>query len=198
MGLKLIYEKGQTPLSEEEMLGLKLPSVTTKGELDEVEQLNIEQAIIWTLGKSLTAKKLLSIDYVQQLHKRMYGDVWSWAGAFRQSEKNIGVPSYSIYLEVQKLLDDAMYWYENDLYDPQTFCITLKHRLVSIHCFPNGNGRHSRLYADLLHTHIYAMQYFSWRGSSLSHASDERNAYLTALKKADRGDIDDLIEFAMS
>ncbi len=197
MGLNLIYEPGQTPLSEEEMLGLKLPSVTTKGELDEVEQLNIEQAIAWTMGKSFSADKLLSIEFLQILHQRMYGDVWSWAGTFRKSEKNLGVPYHQIYMETQKLLDDAQTWYEHCVYDQAEHCIQIKHRLVSIHCFPNGNGRHSRLYADLLHT-MYGASHFSWKGSNLSHDSNERNAYLKALKKADHGEIDDLIAFAIS
>jgi fido (protein-threonine AMPylation protein) len=94
MGLEISYIDGQTPLSEEEKDGLKIPSITTREELDEFEQLNIEKAIQWTCGKKIKAEELLSEKFVKDLHKRMYGDVWKWAGSFRNSEKNLGIKSF--------------------------------------------------------------------------------------------------------
>ena len=107
MGLKISYIDGQTPLSEEEQEGLKIPSVTTREELDEFEQLNIEKAIQWTFGKKLTQDQLFSEKFIKELHKRMYGEVWKWAGTYRTSEKNIGIKSFLISVELKKLLDDV-------------------------------------------------------------------------------------------
>ena len=150
MGLKISYIDGQTPLSEEEQEGLKIPSVTTREELDEFEQLNIEKAIQWTFGKKLTQDQLFSEKFIKELHKRMYGEVWKWAGTYRTSEKNIGIKSFLISVELKKLLDDALFWMKNNTYESDELAIRFKHRLVSIHCFANGNGRHSRLMADLI------------------------------------------------
>lgn len=150
MGLNINYIEGQTPLSEDEQEGLKIFSITTREELDEFEQLNIEKAIQWTFGKKLKAEQLFSEKFIKDLHKRMYGDVWKWAGTFRTSEKNIGIKSYLIGVELKQLLDDAIYWTQNKTYNSQETAIRFKHRLVSIHCFANGNGRHSRLMADLI------------------------------------------------
>lgn len=109
MGLNIQYIEGQTPLSEDEQEGLKIPSITTREELDEFEQLNIEKAIQWTLGKRLKAEQLFSEKFIKDLHKRMYGEVWKWAGTFRTSEKNIGIKSYLISIELKQLLDDALF-----------------------------------------------------------------------------------------
>ncbi len=109
MGLNIQYIEGQTPLSEDEQEGLKIPSITVREELDEFEQLNIEKAIQWTLGKRLKAEQLFSEKFIKDLHKRMYGEVWKWAGTFRTSEKNIGIKSYLISIELKQLLDDALF-----------------------------------------------------------------------------------------
>ena len=137
MGLEINYIDGQTPLSEEEKDGLKIPSVTTREELDEFEQLNIEKAIQWTFGKKIKAEELLSEKFVKDLHKRMNGDVWKWAGPFRISEKNLGIKSYLIPVQLKQLIDDAKFWYENNTFPSAEIAIRFKHELVSIHCFPN-------------------------------------------------------------
>ena len=161
MGLNIEYIDGQTPLNEEELDGLLIPSITTREELDEFEQLNIEKAIQWTFGKKWKAEQLFSEKFVKDLHKRMYGEVWKWAGAFRESEKNLGIKSYLIPAELKVLLDDALFWVENDTYSPDDLAIRFKHRLVSIHCFSNGNGRHSRLMADLIMEKLFNATFFS-------------------------------------
>lgn len=198
MGLKLEYKDGQTPLTEESKRGLLIDTITTQGELDQFEQKNISKAIQWTIGKNISIDKLLSVEYLILLHKKMYGEVWKWAGDFRTSETNIGVPAHTIGIELRQLLDDAKYWVDNSVYKPQELALRFKHRLVSIHCFPNGNGRHSRLMADLIMEKIYKGDNFSWGGSNLVKADELRKQYISALKKADNGNLEDLKTFAES
>lgn len=198
MGLKIIYFEGQTPLSEEEQEGLKISTISTREELDEFEQLNIQKAIQWTIGKRITAEQLFSEKFIKNLHKQMYGDIWSWAGKFRQSEKNIGTKSYHITTSLKQLLDDALFWYKSDSFRPEEIAIRFKHRLVSIHCFANGNGRHSRLMADLILDKLYNQKFFSWGNNNLVISNDTRSRYIKALKKADNQDYLELIHFAQS
>jgi len=198
MGLNIEYIDGQTPLNEEEQNGLLIPSITTREELDEFEQLNIEKAIQWTFGKKWKAEQLFTEKFVKDLHKRMYGEVWKWAGAFRESEKNLGIKSYLIPSELKVLFDDAIFWVQNDTYSPDELAIRFKHRLVSIHCFSNGNGRHSRLMADLIMEKLFNATFFSWGSSNLVKATETRKAYIKAVKMADKQDLQPLIVFAKS
>lgn len=196
MGLELKYEEGQTPLDENEKEGLKITSITTQGELDEFEQLNIEKAVEWTIRTNLNAEKILTEKFVKDLHKRMYGEVWKWAGEFRRSEKNIGITWTRIGSELKNLLDDTKYWIENNTYSPEEIAIRFKHRIVSIHCFPNGNGRHSRLMADIIIESIFGKEIFSWHQSNMAKADETRKEYINSLREADNGNIKPLIEFA--
>ena len=196
MGLKIEYISGQTPLSEEEMEGLKIPSVSTRGELDELEQLNIEKAIQWTLRLKINPVGLFSEKFITDLHKKMYNDVWKWAGSFRKSEKNIGIKYYLLSTELKQLLDDALYWYNNKTYSNEEIAIRFKHRIVCIHCFPNGNGRHSRLMADLIVTKLFNENYFTWGSNNLINANENREKYIKALKEADNQNHFPLMEFA--
>ena len=196
MGLELKYEEGQTPLDENEKEGLKIKSITTQGELDEFEQLNIEKAVEWTIRTNLNAEKILTEKFVKDLHKRMYGEVWKWAGEFRRSEKNIGITWTRIGSELKNLLDDTKYWIENNTYSPEEIAIRFKHRIVSIHCFPNGNGRHSRLMADIIIESIFGKEIFSWHQSNMAKADETRKEYINSLREADNGNIKPLIEFA--
>ena len=198
MGLEIDYLDGQTPLNEEEKEGLRIPSITTREELDEFEQLNIEKAIQWTFGKKFKAEQLFSEKFIKDLHRRMYGEVWKWAGTFRTSEKNIGIKSYLISIELKQLLEDVFFWNENNTYDSEELAIRFKHRLVSIHCFANGNGRHSRLLADLIMEKLYDSNFFSWGSANLVNATKSRRNYISAIKKADKNDIQPLIAFAKS
>jgi len=199
MGLEeLKYEEGQTALDPDEKEGLLIPTVTTRGELDEVEQRNIEEAIRWTLErrKRFAVAEVLSERFVMELHRRMYGEVWAWAGSFRRTDKNIGVDKYQIGIELRTLLDDCQYWIENKIYPEDEIAVRFKHRIVSIHCFPNGNGRHSRLMADIIAEKIFGRPVFSWGSENLIKKSTFRSAYLAALRQADIGDLVPLNEFA--
>ncbi|MFZ4752808.1 MAG: mobile mystery protein B [Chitinophagaceae bacterium] len=198
MGLDIDYIDGQTPLDEDEMEGLLIPSIATRAELDEFEQQNIEQAMQWTLGRSLKPGVIFTEDFIRMVHKRMYGDVWAWAGSFRKTNKNIGVDKWQIPIELKTLSDDAKYWYENNTFPPDEMALRFKHRLVSIHCFPNGNGRHSRLMADIIIDKIYGQPLFSWGTLKDTNEGDARKSYLKAVKTADQGDYSLLLAFASS
>jgi len=203
MGLDLEYIDGQTPLNEEEKEGLLIPAISTRGELNEFEQQNIEHAIQWTLGRSFKPDTIFTQEFIRMLHKRMYAEVWAWAGEFRKTNKNIGIDKWLIATELQCLLDDVRYWHKNKTYPPDEIAVRFKHRLVSIHCFANGNGRHSRLMADIIIEKIYKMPVFTWGASQSLSASDKnevdaRGAYLKAIKAADNGDCSLLLAFARS
>jgi Fic-DOC domain mobile mystery protein B len=196
MGLELQYTDGQTSLDEDEKEGLRIKSITTQGELDEFEQLNIEKAVEWTIHTNLKPEKILTEKFVKDLHKKMYGDVWKWAGEFRRSEKNIGIRWTQIGIELKNLLDDTKYWIENNTFSPEEISIKFKHRIVSIHCFPNGNGRHSRMLADIIMESIFKREPFTWHQSNMMKANETRKQYIDALRKADNGNIKPLIKFA--
>jgi len=196
MGIDFAYQDGQTPLDEEEKDGLLISAITTRGELNEFEQLNIEKAIEWTLKRKFKKEKILSEEFIKDLHKRMFNDVWKWAGTFRNTNKNMGVDRLYIGQELRKLLDDCKFWIANETYQPDEIAIRFKHRIVSIHCFANGNGRHSRLIADIIIDQLFAMPVYSWGSSGLVRPGEARKKYLIAVKTADGGDIKLLIRFA--
>ena len=198
MGLDLDYINGQMFLDEEEKDGLLILTIATRGELDEFEQQNIEKAVQWILGRTFKPELFFTEAFVRMLHKRMYADVWAWAGEFRKTNKNIGVDKWKIPSDLKYLLDDAKYWHENNTYTQDEIAVRFKHRIVSIHCFPNGNGRHSRLMADIIIEQIYKQPVFSWGAANLSDEGDTRKSYLKAVKTADRGDYSLLLAFARS
>ena len=196
MGLDLNYHNGQTPLDEDEKEGLRIPTISNRQELDEFEQKNVEEAIEWSIGRKLKLEQILTEEFIRKLHIRMYSNVWRWAGEFRKTNKNIGVDKYQIAMALKYLLDDTLFWVRNNINSPEEIAIRFKHRLVSIHCFPNGNGRHSRLMADIIISHIFDQPIFSWGSQSLIQASGIREQYIMALKTADQGEYSPLIEFA--
>ena len=198
MGLNLEYIKGQTPIDEEEKEGLKIKTISTRGELDEFEQNNIEKAVEWSIKRTFSYHNILTIDFILKVHKRMFSDVWEWAGTFRKTNKNIGVDKYSIQPELKVLLDDCKFWIERETYSEDEIAIRFKHRLVLIHPFPNGNGRHSRLCADILVSQVFNKPVFTWGGADLSEQGKSRNRYLKAIYDSDQGNIKPLISFARS
>lgn len=198
MGLNLSFSYGQTPLSPEEQDDLKIYSISTKEELDALEQENIEEASQWILNKKFSYTKILSEAFIKDLHNRMYGNVWKWAGKFRNSEKNIGCKSYLIPSLLKQLLDDTLFWIENESYHPDEIAIRFKHRLGSIHCFPNGNGRHSRLMADIIISKIFNLNTFTWGKYNNLPLEDIRKLYIHSLREADNNNFEHLISFAKS
>ncbi len=198
MGLSLEYIHSTTLLSPEEMDGLKIKSISTQGELDEFEQQNIEKAILWTFGKKLNPTSLVSEKFILEIHKRMFSDVWKWAGKFRKTEKNLGIQPYKIPTELKILLDDTLFWIDKNTYSADEACLRFKHRLVSIHCFSNGNGRHSRLMADLIAERIFQIPVFTWGMKTNISNLVAREVYLSAIKSADILDYQPLLKFARS
>lgn len=198
MGLELDYNDGQTPLDDDEKEGLLIQTITTRGELDEFEQLGVEKAIQWLLGRTLDTKTILTQDFIKNLHMRMFGEIWKWAGEFRTTNKNIGIDKYVIGLELRNLLDDSMYWVKKKTFPEDEIAVRISHRLVQIHPFANGNGRHSRLFADTLISKGFNKSYFTWGSRNLAKHGDARKQYLTALRAADNFDYKPLIIFARS
>lgn len=198
MGLTLDYLDGQTPVDADETAGLLIPTVTTRGDLDEFEQQNIESAMQWTLANRFSIDVILSEDFLRALHEHMFGRVWDWAGRFRHTNKNLGVDKHEIPTALHLLLGDCRYWIDHKTYPPDDIAVRFKHRLVSVHCFPNGNGRHARLTADVLISHVFDRPVFTWGRISLQREGEARTAYIAALRKADTGDLAPLIRFARS
>lgn len=140
-----------TPLEPEEREGLLQTWITHRSDLNEAEQDNIVKGAAWARrGRRQKPDAILTADFAQEMHKRMFGDVWSWAGKYRTTARNIGIDACRIPMDVLAMFDDVRYWVEHRTYEPEELAIRLHHRLVSIHPFPNGNGRHARLMADLL------------------------------------------------
>jgi Fic-DOC domain mobile mystery protein B len=198
MGLNLNYIHGQTPLDEDEKDGLLISTISTREELDEFEQLNIEEAMQWLLSTSIKTETLFTEKFICNLHKRMFREVWQWAGKFRRTDKNLGVEKWQIPIALKTLCDDALFWVENEIFSADETALRFKHKIVSIHCFPNGNGRHSRLMADAIITKVYKMPLFSWGAQNLIQQGDTRANYLKAIREADKGNFELLITFARS
>lgn len=194
MGLRWNYSDGQTPIDEDEKTGLKIKFISTLSELNAFEQKNIERAIAWTLGQSLSSNDVLSETFIHLVHKKMFGEVWRWAGTFRSSDKNIGVPYYQIIQQLRILIDDCKFWIQNQTFSPPEIAIRFKHGLVAIHLYPNGNRRHSRLIGDLLMQSL-AGEVFSW-GSRTISPGQVRRIYIESLREADAGDFTKLIAFS--
>jgi Fic-DOC domain mobile mystery protein B len=185
--MKFEYPEGATPLEPEEIEGLKLKHITTHGELDRWEQENIQDAWGW-LARRKKKEPILSENFICQLHEKMFGKVWTWAGKFRRTNKNIGVEWPYVPVELKMLTDDVNYWIENKTYSLEEIAYRFHHRLVWIHLFPNGNGRHSRMITDILLTEVFNLKAFSWGGENLTEAGEIRSRYIQALRAADASD----------
>ena len=187
-----------TPLNPGERQGLLQSWITSRSDLNEAEQDNIVKGAVWARRRrSRTAADLLCDDFARTLHKRMFGEVWKWAGSYRQTERNIGIEAFRIPAEMPAMLADVRYWVDHTTYPPDEIAIRLHHRLVAIHPFPNGNGRHARLMADLLIKRLGG-QPFSWGGGSLVDVGTLRAQYVAALQAADGHDMGPLVAFARS
>ncbi len=188
----------QTPLEEDERTGLRIPTILTRHDLDHFAQANIVDARLWYQRNHPSSSLLLSSSGVRGVHRRMFGEVWDWAGTFRFTEKNLGVDPVRIATDLETLLGDVRHWMDNETFSPDEIAVRFKHRLVSIHCFVNGNGRHARLMADFLAHFVLAQPMFSWGGDVSGASPDSRGRYITALQCADLGDIGPLLKFARS
>ncbi len=199
MALTDPHAPGATPLTADQLQGLRNPFITTHAELNRAEQANIVRARLWArTARSIVMPGMLSREFLEDLHRRMYGDVWSWSGKQRTVDTNIGVDFPKIGVELRILIDDARYWLDHGTYPPIEYAVRMHHRLVFIHPFPNGNGRLSRFYADLVLTRHFKQDRLSWGGGQLGNEDPRRTQYLEALRAADRQDYGRLIGFATS
>lgn len=190
---------GATPLDAEQIRGLRLAFITTQAELNREEQSNILRATRWAAGaRSAVMPGLLSREFVETLHRRMYGDVWAWAGKQRTAETNLGVQFTQIGVALRVLFDDAKYWLDAGTYEPVEFVVRLHHRLVAIHPFPNGNGRLARFHSDLILVRHFKRSRLTWGGGPLGNEDPRRAEYIAALRAADNHDYATLMRFATS
>ncbi len=186
--------EGHTELSPEDHDGLIPSYIATRGDLFDAEQRNIVQAL---LRRPPRAEELLDDRYLRDLHDAMFGQVWSWAGQYRTRETNIGIEPAQIAVAVRSLTDDIVWWVDSETFPIDEIAVRFHHRLVAIHPFRNGNGRHGRVAADYL-ARALGTEAFSW-GRNLELATgDLRRAYLSALQSADLGEIAPLLAFVRS
>lgn len=194
MSDEIEYPEGATPLDPDEMEGLKFGHVSTRGELDELEQANIDEGLQWL--KRQKNPDVLTEGFVCDLHKKLLGKVWGWAGRFRKTEKNVGIDPRQVPIQLRQLLDDARYWVESGTYPPIELAARFHHKLVYIHLFPNGNGRHSRIMADAILTKLLDEPAIDWAGGQrLEQMNERRDQYIKALRQADGHDYSALLVF---
>lgn len=185
---------GQTPLTAEEREGLIPPHVTLRGELNELERQNIQEAHAWAVARK---RNVFTEPFGRNLHRRMFAKVWRWAGRYRESDKNIGIEWWRIPARIPEVLSDAQYWVGHSTYPPDEIAVRFHHALVLVHPFANGNGRWSRLMADLLAVRL-DRPLFTWGRADLRVPGEIRKSYLDALHAADAHELEPLIAFARS
>lgn len=191
----MYYPEGATPLDPDEIAGLKFKHISTRTELDHLEQSNIELGLIW-LNRQKNID-LLSEYFIRELHKKLFGDVWKWAGTFRTTEKSIGIDPIHISVKLRNLLDDMRFWIEHQSYSPIETALRFHHKLVFIHLFPNGNGRHARIMADTLLVNKFGLKEIDWaQGFQMQSMNIRRKSYIDALRFAVKNDYGPLLKFA--
>lgn len=187
-------DAANTPVTADELKALIPTYIALRSELNEAEQIGIATAERWAFSRR---RDVLDSGFLQRLHKRMLGGVWRWAGTFRTSPRNIGIDAYRISVELRQLCEDVLFQISAGTYPPDEIAVRFHHRLVFIHAFPNGNGRHARLAADLLVVQL-GEDRFSWGRTNLVSAAEARSRYISALRAADAHDIAPLVKFARS
>ncbi|MBV9463564.1 MAG: mobile mystery protein B [Verrucomicrobiae bacterium] len=191
------YPEGATPLDLNEIDGLRLSHIATREELNRFEQENILEAIEW-LGRRRSKSDVLDPAFLCELHRRMFHRVWKWAGKYRKTEKNLGVPAWQISVEMKNLCDDVRAWIEHKTYEADEIATRFHHRLVAIHPFSNGNGRWARLAADVLLEERFNSPRFTWGEAALEARGEPRTRYIEALQAADQHDFRPLLQFVRS
>lgn len=193
--MKFQNPPGATPLNDTE--GLIPKHITTQEDINEYEQNNILRAIKKLMASRYRKERWLNSSFIKQVHKEMFGETWEWAGEFRKIETNIGLPPYQISSEIKKLCDDINFWPIESEKKAIENAVKFHYRLTHIHPFKNGNGRHARFMANLyLYNHHFSL--LPWGACPLNKNDATRKKYLTALKEADQGKLDKLIQFAES
>jgi len=195
--MDFVYPPGATPLDPDEAAGLIPIHITTQGDLNAWEQLNILQGDRWAARQNM--RELLDEGFVRDLHRQMFNKTWRWAGTFRSSNKNIGVDWTQVSVKLRELLDNTRYQIDREVFDADEIAVRFHHQLVWVHAFSNGNGRHARLMSDLLVMRLGRPR-LSWGSDFLAtHSVDQlREQYIAGLRAADQGHIGELLAFARS
>ena len=191
--MKLNQPDGATPIREDDLHDL-IPALTIQDELNEFEQKNIESAAQWATRSRKIKSAFPDLETIKLLHEKMFDETWKWAGEFRKVELSIGIEWSHIASEIKKLADDVSYWLKHSTYLPDEIAYRFHHRLVFIHPFKNGNGRHARLATDLLMAGM-GIEPFTWGAQQLKKKGAPRATYIAALKAADSGDFSLLAKF---
>ncbi len=199
MSFQIEYPPGATPLNPNELAGLIPTYISTQSELNAVEQDNILRGEKWAFSRK--RKNILTEKFLRELHRKMFGLVWKWAGTYRTSNKSIGIEWFQVPGEVNKLLRDVQYQITHESYPIDEIAARFHHRLVLIHPFPNGNGRWARVMADTL---LFALdkEPFSWGRNlnmgTLGEHGEARARYIRSLRLADARDYKELLQFVRS
>ena len=189
---------GATPLSDEDLNGAIPLDMTTRGDLNRYERQNIAAALPWALRRARLEgpSGVLDFGFLFRLHRRMFGQVWTWAGAQRRRETNVGVDPAQIASQTKQALDDARYWHDNAIFEMDELSVRIHFRLVRIHPFPNGNGRCTRLLADL-YRHSVDSPFLPWGGAAdLDNEGSARARYIAAIMEAAKDNFQPLVDFA--
>lgn len=195
--MKFKYPFGATPIDDDELTDLIPQHITLQKELNEWEQANINKAAAKYYGKNFKSENILNFSFILDVHKNMFDETWRWAGKSRKTMKNIGVEVSQIFEQTKNLCEDVKYWIKNNTYPVEEIGVRFHHRLVKIHLFPNGNGRHARLITDLLMKSLNKPM-FTWGNKDLYNEGTVRKDYINALKEADNNNYKPLIEFVKS
>ena len=198
--MKFETPEGATPLTLDELHELIPPFITTQAELNGIEQMHIAKALSWLNRENLSYSQILDESFIRNLHIQMYGKIWKWAGKYRKSDKNIGVEWIKIPILLRQLLEDTRYQIEHQSYSLQEIAGRFHHKLVWIHLFPNGNGRHARVLSDYLLKQL-GENTFTWGGKTFQEyrsSCEIRKQYISALRQADQGNYEPLLTFVKS
>lgn len=191
--------EGATPLGPDERAGLLFTHIETREELNQLENTNITQGLTWLSSlSSVSMNDLTSLQFVEELHRRLFGDVWGWAGEPRSRELNIGCDPYHIRPNLVNLLEDIKCWIEFEHFSPLELSARIQHCLVKIHPFPNGNGRHSRIFTDCVRVMLLGLKPLKWSDGNLDKQNEERKHYIASLRQADRGDYGPFVDYLRS
>ncbi len=186
------HPKGATPLTGSEQADLLPKHITSQDALNRWEKSNISMAEEWASEH----QDILSSWFVRKLHYHMFDLTWKWAGTFRSIDLNLGVSWPIINEEVKKLCDNTKYHIEHDIFPADEIALRFHHKLVWVHPFVNGNGRHARLIADLLIKQLGNVPFQWGTYQDLIEQTSIRKQYIEALQDADRGDYKKLITFS--
>lgn len=196
MELKLTYIEGQHELNDEELNSLKTPGLSHEEILD-AEAKGVAKTTAWVEKNYFKPDRIFTEAFLKEIHKRMLGDVWMWAGKFRLHNKNMGVDKIKISSELKQLMSNTRFWIEDESYTMDEIALRFAHRLMQIQPFPDGNARHAIIMGNVILEHLLNSEIFTW-GESITDPAKKRAAFLEALRKADKGKMDDLLRFARS